>query len=499
MTPHATRSRAAKADAARDVLDYLEIPLRHPWHVCVPFLLLVLLAAAACALLPKKYRSSTLILVESEKVPEAFVAKMATEQVTKRLQTIKQEILSRTRLETVIRELAPYDDVARQPVTVIVERMRAAIEITVRGNDAFTIDFFHRDPQIAQSVANRLASLFIEEVARGREQQVKGAYSFIENELVEARQQLEQREQALRRYKEQHMGTLPEQTAANLSTLQRLQAEQQSVTDSLRAAVERVSLLESNPSRAAKADPATDLTQLHAQLQALRSRYTDEHPDVRALTARIAMLEQGQREGGQRREADAAAAAARAEIEQAKGELEKLKARREEIEQRITLFQARVEMSPRTEQEIATLSRDFQKLNENYLALLNKKLDAEMAAKLEQRWKGDQFRILDPANLPERHVSPNRPLILTVGVVFGLLLGLGAAVAADFLDQSVRSAQELESLLPYPVLGVIPSLEPRGPLGRLLVRLPFVRPGGRTYQPFARQAPEIERIGELPR
>src|SRR5271169_6550782 len=140
-----------------DVLQYLEIPLRRPWHVIVPFAVILVAALVTASVLPKRYRSSTLILVESEKVPEAFVQKMVTDRPGRRLQTIKQEVLSRTRLETVINELQPYGPVTQQSLTVGVETMRGSIEIGVRGNDAFSIDFVHTNPEVAMKVANRLA------------------------------------------------------------------------------------------------------------------------------------------------------------------------------------------------------------------------------------------------------------------------------------------------------------------------------------------------------
>jgi protein tyrosine kinase modulator len=469
------QAKAKGGMGTQDLLEYLEIPLRRPWHVVIPFVLLVTAAVATSYVLPKKYRSSTLILVESEKVPDAFVASMATERTTKRLQTIRQEILSRTRLERVINELQPYGPVGNRSLTVTVETMRQAIDIAVKGNDAFSIDFVHRNPEMAMKVANRLATLFIEEATRSREEQVGEAYQFIETQLADARRELESREVALRRYKEQHMGTLPEQTPANLATLQRLQMEQQSVNENLRAATERLISVESNPTKAAAAASDSTLGQLQSQLATLRGRYTDEHPDVRALKARIAVLEREQASKAPVT-TDDPAATARTQVEAARADVQKIKDRLADIDAKIATFQGRVEQAPRTEQDIATLSRDFQKLNENYLTLLNKKLEAQMAAKLEQRWKGEQFRILDPANLPERPIFPNKRLFLAAGLFLGLLAGIAAAVAADFLDHSVKSVRELEQLLPFPVLAVIPSFkDPR--FAQYAFRPPTAGPG----------------------
>jgi polysaccharide biosynthesis transport protein len=308
---------------------------------------------------------------------------------------------------------------------------------------------------MAQKVCDRLAQLFIDETVQARKQQVGEAYAFIETELQEARRQLEEREQTLRKYKEQHMGTLPEQQNANLQTLQRLQLEQQSVSESLRAAMDRVVTLEgaaaARPSQAS--DARAGIIQLKTQLASLRTRYTDEHPDVQALLGQIATLEKSLPANGSGNAPDT-------QLESVRAEVRNLRARREELDQKIGSFQARVELAPRTEQEIVTLTRDFQKLNENYLALLNKKLDTQLAAKLEQRWQGDRFRILDPANLPEAPFYPNRLLFLLYGIAAGLAVGVGAALLADLFDHSIRTARELEDALPFPILANVPLIVP---------------------------------------
>ena len=228
----------------RELQRLAEAPLRRPWLVVVPFVLSVVAAVAASFLLPPRYRSSTLILVAPEQMPANFVPQMSTERVARRLQTLRQEVQSRTRLETVAREFDPYGLLGKKPLIDTIERMRDAITVSVKGNDAFTIEFEHQDPKMAMLVADRLTTLFMEEVVGSRERQVSTAYEFIEKQLQDARQQLEEKEEALRQYKEQHMGQLPEQVQANLSTLQRLQLEQQTVADSLRKATDAQLLLE---------------------------------------------------------------------------------------------------------------------------------------------------------------------------------------------------------------------------------------------------------------
>jgi polysaccharide chain length determinant protein (PEP-CTERM system associated) len=446
------------ADRA-SILEYLQIPLRRPWHVVIPFVVVTLLAVGFSLTIAKTYTSSTLILVESDKVPQSFINE-GTRDATAgrpRLQTIRQEILSRTRLERILEELNPYPErTGRAPLTAIVEGMREAIAINVKGNDSFTLEYTHRDPKIAQAVTARLATLFIEESNQARKTQIEVTGEFIESQLAEARQKLEEKEKALRQYKESRMGRLPEQTGANLAILQRLQLEQQSVSDNLRSARERVLLVERGISAAGPAsvnDPVAELATARNELAGLRARYTDEHPDVKALQSRVTRLEkQVAARSTQSDQGDA-------QLEQAKAEVRHLEAKLADVDRRIAMFQGRVEETPRTEQELATLTRDYEQLNQNYLDLLRKKMDAQMAERLQDQWKTDNFRILDPAFLPERPVSPNRWLFLWMGMVAGLVAGLAASVGAEMMDPTIKSLREVESMLPFPVLAALPHLD----------------------------------------
>lgn len=480
QAPHPSAYGSAGSPALLNLRAYLEAPLRRPFLVLVPFGLILAASIALGLFLPKMFRSATLILVESEKMPDSFVRSMATETTHKRLGTIKQEILSRTRLQMVIEELNPYPEIQSQ--TAAIEAMREATEINVKGNDAFSIEYVHRDARKAQQVTARLATLFIEESTKAREQQVEEAYEFLDSQVRDARRELEVKDASLRAYKEKHMGNLPEQTGANLATLQMLQQELQAVETSLRDANQRQDLLEKGlaeprttpgSSAATASEGSTDLTVLRGQLLALRGRYTEEHPDVQNLKARIARLERQYADvaaGVKAPSVDPSVAAARGQFERLRFEVKGLESRRAELERRIDTFRARVEQAPRTEQELATLTRDYQKLNENYLTLLNKKLDAQMAAKLEKRWKGEHFSILDPAHLPERPYSPNRPLYLSVGLFLGLVVGVGAAVSREFLDGTVKDVEDLQTLVPFPVLATIPHVAQVEAASRALLR-----------------------------
>jgi polysaccharide chain length determinant protein (PEP-CTERM system associated) len=439
--------------------DYLQAPFNHPWWTIVPFVLTVGIAALAAFTLPKRYTTSCLVLVKISRVPDKILANVSDELDARRHQTIKQEILSRTRLEKVNDELHPFPKA--RTVTAALEAIQSGIEVNFKGSDAFTIEFTHPDPAMAMTLTNRVATLFIEEFRRARQSQFEGAADFLDAELKEARQQLDAKEEALRRYKEQNMGRLPEQLSATLSTLQRLQLELQGVETNLDAAETRLERMNSrmpvDPTSGTSTGPTalTEREQLELELERLRKRYTDEHPDVQAVLARLKATSDQPTTAAP----DPRKTIANTQIERAQQEVAALQGRRTALRAEIASQQGRVEQMPRTEQELATLTRDFAQLRENYQGLLRKRMDAQMAERLEQRWTED-FEVLDPARLPEHHTFPNQPLFILGGLILGVALGLGSALLVEIFSSHVLSLEDLESTLPVPVLAVLPLVGP---------------------------------------
>ena len=438
------------------MLDYLEAPLHHPWWLLVPLVLTFASATAAALLLPKRYSASSLVLIKASGVPDKIIASVGEELDARRHQTIRQEILSRTRLERVNEELHPFGTTGT--TTAAVEALQNRIQVTLRGSDAFTVSFTHRDPRVARDVTNRVTSLFIEEFRRSKQNQFEGAAEFLDEELNEARRQLDAKEEALRKYKERNLGRLPEQQQATLSTLQRLQQESQSLDLNVEAAEARLerAISRGGADHAAPAPETgpSERERLEEQLTQLRMRYTEEHPDVQALKARLQGMDRSRVPAGSQASAsddDSATARARADVDA-------LLARRQDIRRQIAGLQAAVDHMPRTEQELATLTRDFDQLRESYQAVLRRKMDAKMAGRLQQRWTED-FEILDQARLPERHVFPNRPLFIIGGLLVGLFLGIGAALLAEILSPYVINLEDLEATVPVPVLAVLPVVD----------------------------------------
>jgi len=472
--------------------DYLDIIHRRRWWIIVPTVLVLLASAVLATVLPKSYRSSTLIFVDPQKVPEEYVKTTVTGSIEDRLSTIQQQLLSRTLLQRIIDEFHLYPAmIGKYTNEEIIDWMRKQISIeTVRGRnvDAFTISFIGDDPTTTMNVTNRLASLFIEENLKIREQLVEGTTDFLTTERKQLKDKLESLEQGISSYKQRYMGALPSQLDANLRTLDRLQLKLQSLNTSLREAEERKMLLaqlqiENSDLPAPTAtgpvlvDPRADqLRALKHRLSDLQAEYTDSYPDIVITKDKIAQLEAELQTGASAAKNNAAqegTAPHRQPVRPANGsvsidqEILQLQTDKQEVLKEIKEYELRVEETPRREQDLANLMRDYDNTKNSYDALSSKADNATISENLEKRQKGEQFRILDPANFPEKPFKPNLMVLLTMGLLAGLGAGISLVYVRENLDTSIKKASELEEEFKLPVLGVIPQTDALSKIGTL--------------------------------
>jgi polysaccharide chain length determinant protein (PEP-CTERM system associated) len=480
--------------------DYIDIVrFRWPWIVAT-----VIFAAVASQIVvrfvPARFVSRTIVLVETTKIPKDFIPQMNTDAPSDRLRTINEEILARPRVEKILEELKPYPELIDVPKADIVDLVRRRAAVGIRGRDAFVVEYSDTDPARAQRMAARLTSLFIEETTGARQRQVQGANEFIDSQLRETKTEMEKVELSLKQIKQRYMGMLPNQLEANLSTLQRLELERQSVAEQIRAAKDRKSLLDRQLSLQSQMNepearlipdvplsgvtsdsgapaPNGSLAELKAYLAQLETRYTAQHPEVVATRARIERLE---REQAQAKEASApppdasadpqpapAPAPAptdflvsdlKAQIAAVDRDIQQLEDRQKELQSGIGQYQGRVEKIPEVEQELQSLERDYDLIGKYYSELQKRKLEAETADAVERKWKEDTFRVLDPAQVPDKPEFPKPVLFLLIGTMVGIGAGLALAFLFEVMDPAVKNMRELESLLPYPVLLTLPQV-----------------------------------------
>jgi polysaccharide chain length determinant protein (PEP-CTERM system associated) len=473
--------------------DYIEIMRRRIWYLVIPFVLIILGTVLFVIFAPRLYKASTLVLVSPQQVPEALVRSTVTTRIEERLQSIAQEVMSRTRLEQVIAEFRLYQKESRTlSKEEIVEKMQKDIKVelpTKRDEKGFfTISYIGADPTVVTGVANRLTSLFIEENLRVREKQAVGTTEFLASELTTTKTKLEQLEAALSQYKRQHMGELPEQRDTNLKILEQLQLQSQRIGENLRAAQDRklyiqkqladlelpisaggggdtpalgketrVSSGRSSPDPGMTGSYESQKDALNRQLDELTSKYTASHPDVIAAKRKLAELEKKKETYNVKN--DPRHKELRNQLTITDMEIKRFRSEEAQLSGQMNRYRGRIENVPSREQEMASLVREYQNTKETHELLMKKGQDAQQAENLERRQKGEQFRVIDPARLPEKPFSPDIPKVLLIGLVLSIGCSFGLAFIREQLDRSFHDAGDAEVTLGLRVLATIPKIE----------------------------------------
>jgi polysaccharide chain length determinant protein (PEP-CTERM system associated) len=467
---------------------------RRLWYVVIPFFLVFTAAVVYCIKAPRIYRSSSLILVQPQEVPTDIVRPTVTTDMQYRLSSISDEIMSRSRLEEIILKHDLYPGIRKSTTTqdaIEVMRRNIAIDFKAtgrRGNSVSSIEisFEGKYPNQVREVAAELAELFIDYNFRLRSEQAAGTSKFLERELTKVKDELRTWEDKVRLFKEKYAGLLPEQMENNYRILTQLQQHLDSVNDTLQKTEDRKLLLQNQLSKldsleggTLKADgmvgePAT-LEGLRQQLQQLQSRYSDRHPDVVKLKTRIAKLESDLQSATSTKGSGVSATSPDnnsterlvrfqredrfAELRLIEKEINSLRKEKGEAEKEIGKYRGRIEVGPKIEAMFVDLHRGYEQASANYKSLLQKKLQAGLSENLERSQKGEQFRLLDAADLPTKHYKPDIQKLLAMGLMLALGIGFGLAFLREYLDPAFWSRKELESVLELPVLVAIPNIQ----------------------------------------
>jgi polysaccharide chain length determinant protein (PEP-CTERM system associated) len=480
----------------------LELAVRRRWLILIPFCMAIIGGIYYAIVTPRVYEAKTLILVEGQRVPENYVQSIVTAETSSRINTISQQILSRTNLEEVVQGFSlftgsEYNNLYMEDKVAYLRENISVNVISDRRSqtEAFEISFKGKDPEKVMQVVNGLAGSFIDENLKVRESQAIGTSSFLASELSAMRIRLEQVEENIKNYRETNMGELPEQLETNLRILESLQDELSDRKQSVREAklllseltnqyaIRQPSVVVIGEGQGIQERGAT-IEELYSELESLQSRYTGKHPDIIRLKKQIDEMETNQKPvaGSSEltstmripREIRARVAEVQLELQLAENEIEN-------IESQIEIYQKRIENTPKKEQELLGLRRDYQNIRASYESLLNRKLEAEIAVNMERKQKGEQFRIVDHARLPERPIEPNLKKIFLLVLAAGLGLGGGLAFLMESMNSSLRNPDDIENSYGLPVLVEVPKI--LNPRQKLFRKIDFV--GSVTASLFA--------------
>lgn len=483
--------------------DYIDILRKRWWLILVPAVLGSAGAFLYSRTLADQYTSRTLVIVEQQKVPDSYVKSVDSGDIGERLGTMQEQILSRTRLQPIIEKFDLFKgQKGKAPMEDLVDALRKSIKVvpikslaSTREGDipGFSISFTGSDPRLTQQVCSEILSMFIEENLRLRTNRAEGTTDFMKSQLDLAKKSLDTQDAKLADFKRKYIGSVPGNEQADINIVSAYSSQLDAVTSQLTRAQQDKSYLESMLAQQLSAwqsslkssggigEPHQDtlesqLADLQSQLVSLRARYTDDHPDVIKMEDAIAALKKRIDENQNHPKTNVpettttAATPEPSSIQQLRLQIHQMeilikdKTREQaRARQQLSMAQGRLSMSPTMEEEYKQITRDYQTALQFYNDLLSKKNQSEMATSLERAQEGEQFRVMDPPNLPEKPSFPNRPEFAGAGFGAGFALGIGLTLLLEFRDKTLRTENDIEQFLGLPTLALVPKIvEPKG-------------------------------------
>ena len=462
----------------------LGILRRRRWPILIAATLTSLGTLVVLSRIPSRYVSEATLLVMQQQVPQRYVVPTTTTDIREALQATTQEVLSRARLLQIIDEFGLYaKERKRLSPEGLLELMRHDIQIQPiesqspqKEVNSFKISFKASSPRLAQEVTSRLTSLFIEQNLATREYQATTTTNFLRDQRDVARGKLAEAEEQVRSFKMQNLGELPEQQQSNLMILNGLQTQLQNTISNLSRAQEQRQYLQSLVTFRALSVEG-DLNRLKSERATLLIRFTAKHPGVIKLDEKIAQTEallatlrepsaptnvqaitKPLSAASNGNDPDISIGQLKSQLEANRLEIENLSKDEAKLKASIDQYQTRLNQTPVREQQLAGILRNYDQLKQDYADLLNKEMQSQLAADLEKRQQGQQFRVVDQPSLPTIPSSPDRIKISLGGVGGGIALGLGIAILMEFKQQTFHFEKELSRSFSVPLVFGIPEL-----------------------------------------
>jgi polysaccharide chain length determinant protein (PEP-CTERM system associated) len=470
--------------------DYVTILKRRWYVIAIPAVLLPIVALLISYRLTPVYTSQTLVLIEQQKVPDTYVKPVIAEDLDSRLASMKEQILSRSRLEPIIKRFnlgdpgAAMDDrVLSTQHAIEIKPIRSEVAGT-GGLPGFFISFRAGDAHTAQQVCREITALFMTENLQARERAAQGTTEFISEQLNDAKNNLDTQDAKLAAFQRENIGTLPDDQAGNMNMLTTLGTQLDAATQDLgRLDQEKsyreallaqqshdVTLIPDGSGKTtgritaqATPDQATQLQQLQTEKSDLLARYTPDYPDVIAVDAKIRDLKKEIAQngagpagsGGPVRVESPAVQQLKAQIKGIDDAMQQKRREQGSIQREIGIYQGRVQGSPLVAAKYKELNRGYQTAQEFYNSLQAKKEQSQMATDLERQQQGEQFRIMDDANLPDAPTFPKRSAFAAGGLAAGVALGILIAAFLEYRDKSLRTERDVWAFTKLPTLGLI--------------------------------------------
>ena len=497
-----------------DVEDYIDIVRRHKGWIFGPFLFTLVASVVGVYLYPDSYTSQAVVKIVPQQVPQNLVQAAISQQMSDRINSMAQTILSRSVLTNIIHSFGLYPrELARMPIEDVIEQMKKNIQIqpvssSTGGTDhvpAFAVSYSYENRLLAQRVVQDLVSKFIDENIHNRSNATFQTTTFIKDQLDDAKKELNTAEDKVASFRIQNNGKLPDQVDANMRQMGALQTQATYLSSKISTANQEKMQMESNirilkdqqsnltkdviqaknvPERKSDKllEAEREVTNWENQVAVLRQHYKDTFPDVQNGIARLAVARkrvaeiQAEEAANRKTETPEGPMANPQSVREARDleanvrrlqsgieahdlEIQDSTKELKRVNDAIQSYQGRIETIPLGEKEYADLLRDRDLIKARFIDLSEKLSKAEIAQEMEGRKQGETLELLDPASLPTAPTEPKRPIVISIGGGLGLLLGIVIAGAREMKDTSLKNLKDVRAYTQMAILGSVPLLE----------------------------------------
>ena len=492
------------ADTQLSMDDYMAMVRRRLKVVIVPLLMAPLAGFMISYAFTPVYKSTSEVLVEGQKVPSDYVHSVVTTDFTQRVDTLKNTVLSTSRLQSVVQGLdlakpgeeakliddirATFDVVpgqmtAMSAAAAAAPQVKKKLTATSEPVPIFNVSYSDSDPVRAQKICNAMTSLMLEENLKSRGGIAQDTTSFLGGQVAAAKSELDAQDSKMAAFKTKYAGQLPGDIENNMRMLMSLNTQMDSNTQNLNRAqqdktyaegllAQQIAAWKSSASSSSPQTLEQQLAVLQSQLLQLQARYTDDYPDVAKTKADIAKIQSRLDEINKAASNPGAASekasanepaeitANRLKLHQYQQFIEQYAADQKKLQAAINDYTRRTEMSPDVEQQYKQLSRDYDNAQAVYRDLLAKKSQADLGTNMESQQQGEQMTVLQSANRPQQPAFPARPLFAAGGLGAGLGIGLLIAIFLEFSDKSIRTERDAAVAMDLPLLISVPWVGP---------------------------------------
>ena len=481
--------------------EYIKILKRRKWLIILPVVAVATAVGWVVYRLPDIYESTTLIVVKPATLPNSVVPTVTEETLTRQLASIAQVVTSRSSLEPLVHkyELYKRERDRGEPMETVIDFMRRDIHVepnTSRNDvtDGFDIRYRYRDPKVTQAVTAELATKYVDVQTANTVNSSAAAKQFIDDQVRQTKTDLDAIDEKRLQFMKENLGSLPSEAQSLLSQLTGLREQQKTLTSELGRLQDQRSTAASNLALVRKAneqsigdaaetltDPKTTLAwaelvkrkaDLEAELQKLRTEYTEKHPDVLAKQSQIETVQKemdkqiaewkeriAAKEKKLQSRPDLQAAALEGEIKRIDGEITREQDLVKDNEKQIAGLLDRINKVPGADVALSAIDREYQTKKSAYDNLLEQQQKINLGADAASQQQSEGIEVVDPANLPQKPVAPKRLVLSGMGVAAGLFLGLLFTALLEVpLLFTIQNSEDVRHYLGLPLLISLPEM-----------------------------------------